>query len=232
MVKFKEGDVVKCVRKGGIHLTAGTEYQVIQIRKDSYIQIVNDGGYMVFYHPNYFELAGNLDFTKPLRTISGKEVKIITTEGRGKFPVLGYVGESEQVYLFTKEGVSSYNIYHNLENYAPMIPIKDYWLLVYPDGSSLKQDNFESTLTRVGVIARLHITMDNVEQGKFDIPPEYIFEPGDKVKYLKDDTREDLGLDPTKTYVVLKFYREKGTVAVQGDGNEKWLGLVTDFKRE
>jgi hypothetical protein len=38
----------------------------------------------------------NIDFTKPVETIDGTTVQIISTEGRGKYPILGYIGNKSQ----------------------------------------------------------------------------------------------------------------------------------------
>jgi hypothetical protein len=38
----------------------------------------------------------NIDFTKPVETIDGTSVQIISTEGRGKYPILGYIGNKSQ----------------------------------------------------------------------------------------------------------------------------------------
>jgi len=38
----------------------------------------------------------NIDFTKPVETIDGTLVQIISTEGRGKYPILGYIGNKSQ----------------------------------------------------------------------------------------------------------------------------------------
>lgn len=48
--------------------------------------------------------AEMIDFTKPVRTKSGEPVEIITTEGRGPCPVIGYVGERYVVYQWFLDG--------------------------------------------------------------------------------------------------------------------------------
>ena len=35
----------------------------------------------------------NIDFTKPVETVTGIPVQIISTSGREPYPVIGYVGE-------------------------------------------------------------------------------------------------------------------------------------------
>ena len=38
----------------------------------------------------------NIDFTKPVETIDGTPVQIVSTEGRGRYPILGYIGDESQ----------------------------------------------------------------------------------------------------------------------------------------
>lgn len=45
-----------------------------------------------------------LDPTKPLQTRDGRKVSLITTEGRGDYPLVGYVGEEDTPTSWTKEG--------------------------------------------------------------------------------------------------------------------------------
>ncbi|MGH6746419.1 hypothetical protein [Novosphingobium sp.] len=48
--------------------------------------------------------APALDLTKPLQTRDGRSVVLITSEGRGKYPVLGYVGDDTGPTSGTSEG--------------------------------------------------------------------------------------------------------------------------------
>lgn len=49
-------------------------------------------------------VAPALDLTKPLQTRDGRSVVLITSEGRGKYPVLGYVGADTGPKSWTSEG--------------------------------------------------------------------------------------------------------------------------------
>ncbi|MBF7012514.1 hypothetical protein QUC32_22975 [Novosphingobium resinovorum] len=53
---------------------------------------------------NVAEAAPVLDFTKPLSTRDGRPVSLLTTEGRGSYSVLGYVGDNDSLYAWTAAG--------------------------------------------------------------------------------------------------------------------------------
>jgi hypothetical protein len=46
-----------------------------------------------------------IDFTKPVQTRDGRPVEIITTKGRGHWPVLGYIGDDADVRTWTMDGI-------------------------------------------------------------------------------------------------------------------------------
>jgi hypothetical protein len=47
----------------------------------------------------------NIDFTKPVETIDGTPVQIVSTEGRGRYPILGYIGhESQYITSWSSDG--------------------------------------------------------------------------------------------------------------------------------
>ena len=45
-----------------------------------------------------------IDYTKPVQTVSGEPVEIITTKGRGKYPIVGYIASSWDLRTWTKYG--------------------------------------------------------------------------------------------------------------------------------
>ena len=45
-----------------------------------------------------------IDFTKPLRTKSGQAVTLLSTEARGDYAVLGYMGDNSSISSWTKSG--------------------------------------------------------------------------------------------------------------------------------
>ena len=46
-----------------------------------------------------------LDLTKPVQTVDGRSVTIITTGGRGGYPVIGYLEDSDGPYTWSAEGI-------------------------------------------------------------------------------------------------------------------------------
>lgn len=44
------------------------------------------------------------DFTKPLQTVGGIRVRLVTTNGRYPYPVIGYVGRGNRPLSWTLEG--------------------------------------------------------------------------------------------------------------------------------
>lgn len=45
-----------------------------------------------------------IDFTKPVQTRRGYPVMILTTDGRGNYPVVGYIRESTDVHTWMSSG--------------------------------------------------------------------------------------------------------------------------------
>jgi hypothetical protein len=61
-----------------------------------------------------------IDITKPVRTISGEPVTIISDKGRGHYPLLGYVGDSDQLRSWMLDGAwSNVSSSSSIENYEP-----------------------------------------------------------------------------------------------------------------
>ena len=56
------------------------------------------------------------DFTKPVQTRSGLPVTIITTEGRGYYPIVGYIGDCTHPDAWPKDGISKHGYYDDLIN--------------------------------------------------------------------------------------------------------------------
>lgn len=83
----------------------------------------SDGRYFAgCYAKRFKKVAPALDLTKPLRTKKGELVTIVTTEGRGEYPVIGYIGDNDSIDRFTKEGkyyASGTTSTYDLENVPP-----------------------------------------------------------------------------------------------------------------
>jgi len=61
-----------------------------------------------------------IDITKPVRTISREPVTIISDKGRGEYPLLGYVGDSDDLRSWMLDGAwSNVSSANSIENYEP-----------------------------------------------------------------------------------------------------------------
>lgn len=81
-----------------------------------------------------------IDFTKPVRTKGTKQpVEILTTKGRGRYSVLGYIGENRELRCWLSNGVSAACGIYNLENIDPretVIEAAIAWRKVYASTGS------------------------------------------------------------------------------------------------
>lgn len=83
-----------------------------------------------FLREDHYELISTvIDFTKPVQTKDGESVEIITTNGRGMYPVLGFIGDNDAPKSFTVDGVyyTGENFSYDLEN----VPEKEIEIVRY-----------------------------------------------------------------------------------------------------
>ena len=130
--KFKKGDKLVMVNPEGCYTGEGQTHKkgdvffakgnacgsIVYVQKDDGTDC---GG--VFTHR--FELAKDyIDLTKPLETVKGLKVELITILAReGVYPVLAYVGDGTVAINFTKEGKFFNNGVpheHDLRNVQPL----------------------------------------------------------------------------------------------------------------
>lgn len=59
-----------------------------------------------------------IDFSKPVQTVDGRSVEIITTTARKPHCVLGYIGDDDEVWSWTESGemFEEYPAINNLKN--------------------------------------------------------------------------------------------------------------------
>jgi hypothetical protein len=117
---FKKGDKVICINAGEVagsapsNLTLGNTYAVAE-DQDSYtnVEVINDAGKSQGFFPERFglyeEQKPKLDLTKPVETVSGEPFVLLSTEGRGAFNIVGYVGERDYVMNFNDKGEPASN---------------------------------------------------------------------------------------------------------------------------
>lgn len=75
-----------------------------------------------------------IDYTKPVQTVSGEPVEIVTTTGRGKYPVIGYIDDSTQIRMWHANGASSSGC-NDLVNVPPKPKTIVRYVILYNDES-------------------------------------------------------------------------------------------------
>ena len=73
----------------------------------------------------------NLD--KPLRTWYGKSVAILSTEARGRYPVIGYIEDDPDIKYWDRDGFSDEHNYMDLENVEQTV---ERYLTIFKDGTT------------------------------------------------------------------------------------------------
>jgi len=130
MSTFKVGDqVTNNGKQTYAHATEGeTVYVVAVVGGDIRLAKTKGGraiGDSYEYPASHFELvkaeAPAIDWSKPVETMSGLPVTILTREARGPYPVLANVGQDPQYYSYTSEGslYSGIESEYDLRNVVP-----------------------------------------------------------------------------------------------------------------
>lgn len=108
---FKIGDTVRIISggAGGNYGLSTGSTTVVSDLGPYYVYVngeKNDSGLGLV--PHKLEVvrpaAPAVDFTKPLQTRDGRSVTLVTTEGRGEYPVIGYIDGNDHVQVFTASG--------------------------------------------------------------------------------------------------------------------------------
>jgi hypothetical protein len=127
------------------------------------------------------KVAPAVDFTKPLFTIEGTPVQLVSTAGRDTaFPVLVYEGTAKDTSKYSLAGKSKYGAARrNLTNAEPKPPepltVTGY-LNLYSDGSTsnavqptrAKADDLAAAVERMGQRKRIAVTKVTLVAGNFD----------------------------------------------------------------
>ena len=74
-----------------------------------------------------------IDINKKYRTRDGRPVELITTRGRDKWPVMGYIGDEDQVSLWSIDGSNNSYSRLNVFDLVEAKPKRVLSLNVYPD---------------------------------------------------------------------------------------------------
>lgn len=89
-----------------------------------------------------------IDFTKPVETVEGIPVTIISNEGRGEYNNIGYVDNDPILRCWTNAGIDDYYPTYNLQNTPEKIKK---WLNIYSSGHGFLHDNKQDAYTVLGI---------------------------------------------------------------------------------
>ncbi len=109
-----------------------------------------------------------IDFTKPVQTIDGQPVEIITTKGRDKkYPVIGYIGNSSTFHGFTLHG----EYIEDEENKLNLMNVpekKTMYLNVYESGNSMVTHGTRDKADEHASVGRIACVKVEYTEGQFD----------------------------------------------------------------
>lgn len=74
-----------------------------------------------------------INLNEPLRTRCGKPVTIISTEARGRYPIIGYIGDDQDIQNWTKDGLSDKHSPLDLENVEQTV---ERYLTIFKDDTT------------------------------------------------------------------------------------------------
>lgn len=143
---------------------------IIRIRQSGIYTDIDGYG----YPPDSFELVRPaIDWDKPLQTRGGDPVTIITREGRGKYSVIGYIGDEDGMAQWLPDGR-----FFDEEGHADIINVpekpmqKEVWFNIFKEDGTLRTghrfdtrqeaDDSPSGFDRVGCIKVV------LTEGQFD----------------------------------------------------------------
>lgn len=75
----------------------------------------------------------SINLNKPLRTRYGDPVTILSTKGRGMFPIIGYVGDDQDIKYWSKDGLSTEHPRMHLENVEQTV---ERYLTIFKDDTT------------------------------------------------------------------------------------------------
>jgi hypothetical protein len=112
-----------------------------------------------------------LDLTKPLQTKAQRPVRILSTEGKEPYPIVGYIGDSPRPTAWTQEGKCHNDApVANLENVPPARHVG--YVNVYQDGQAqgykLKRTREEADQIASPLVNRIACVRIEYTEGQFD----------------------------------------------------------------
>lgn len=163
--KFKAGDKLEVVtaiadlRVGDI--VTCTDQRFHSDGEDAMTDVVRDrdGKRTAGCFAKRFKLVPVLDLTKPLETQEGVPFTLVTAEGRGEQPIMGYIGTQETLRSFSKDGTYYGNgstCVYDLRNVVPKPKTAEVFANVYMRNGLLSMQTGYDTLQSAKDNAALH----------------------------------------------------------------------------
>lgn len=109
-----------------------------------------------------------IDITKPLKTRGGNSVVILTDSSRGLYPIVGHIGDSRHLDMWTAEGkFQAGDGAPDTNDLVYALPKTEAWFNCYADGRMIRYDNKEDAdvSAKPSRIARIKV---QYEPGQFD----------------------------------------------------------------
>lgn len=115
--------------------------------------------------------VNTLDLTKPVQTKAQRPVRILSTEGKEPYPIVGYIGDSPRPTAWTQEGKCHNDApVANLENVPPARHVG--YVNVYQDGQAqgykLKRTREEADQLTPNTAKRIACVRIEYTEGQFD----------------------------------------------------------------
>lgn len=114
--------------EGGIYGLSGSYHQ--SWFRDGSTCADSDGDYQIVS-----VTLPEIDFSKPLQTVGGTEVTLLSTEAKGDFPIVAQMLSGE-IRLFNRQGKSKVSYFADIQNAPPKPKEITKYINVYESGST------------------------------------------------------------------------------------------------
>ena len=100
-----------------------------------------------------------LDLNKPLQTVDGRPVELISTKGRGAYPLVGYIGATTNLFHWNNNGVGLYLSDIHIINVPEPVPYRPWTTNDCPLGICVKPKGIPFPKVRAVIVEvnRTHV---------------------------------------------------------------------------
>ena len=108
-----------------------------------------------------------IDITKKYKTKDGKDVILISDNGRGEYPIIGFIHDDEYVKTWTKDGVFNIGV---ILNHLDIVEVKEKkvsYLNLHSNGSGIVYPSREQA-DQYNSCTRIACIRVEYEEGQFD----------------------------------------------------------------